>query len=438
MSSWASKVAKGVHKHDPGSKIGSASTSPRPAPMMVARENCLVLKTSSIPTQLAVAKALASQYPELTSKVVPLLVDGHVYLQLTRDADPGKILAEGLILGQICTKVHKLVNSTSNSSILQCQAYGFLPDEEGIAGVKEALLPAKVITHDVEYIGNTGIMKGTLNLLVDFSDASKVPSKIIKVERENWTETVSFRILGRLAFCHYCRETSHSRPNCPHAPECSKCHSRAHPSQRCTVPTKDITPPTDPVQSDRTSAIPNSSKEKPEAEAPKEISGGEERHCVEEMGEKDLPTSPGGDSITASGTSSSSEEVMMAEVIQNTAGKGRAKKPAAGKSKLGAEASPLVSPHARNGSAAGSAKSKHGLGNHHLQLQQQAAYQARLKQEAATKASARAAASALSSTTPSSGSTQGPAEQSPGLDKDGDVAFQEEASPLLSSPSPSQ
>jgi hypothetical protein len=393
-------------------------------PMTVARENCLALKTSITPSALSVAKALASQYPELQSKVVPLLVDGRVMLQLTSDADPTKILAEGLILGQITTKAVKLVNSCTNSNILQCQVTGLLPDEVGIEGVKAALSPAKVITWETEYYTGTKIHTGVANFLLDISEAPKLPSKLLKVPREKWTETVIFRILGRHVYCHYCRETSHTRLECPHAPACSRCLSRAHPSQRCTAsPKQNLTDTTKPTN--------QSSKGKPGTEAGKETARGTKRHRGETTGEKDVLSESSGDSSVGKVADGPSQEGSTEEGAPAVAGQDLTNSQQTGGTRSGAQASTSRSTNARSGALVGATKHS----SKELQLQQAAytASQARLRQLAAVKA----AAKAKMEVDASSDFAESPPQQTESLDKDGDIALDEnQIPPIPSTPSP--
>jgi hypothetical protein len=435
MSSWAAVVTKKGQKHDATTKTGSASTTPRPAAMMVARDHCLALKTASIPSPDALAKALASQYPELESQIVPLLIDGQILLQLKPEADPAKILAEGLMLGSIRTMAVKLFNSCSHSNILQCQVSGFLADEFGCAAIKAALSPAKIITWELEYYTGTKVKKGIANFLLDISDSSKIPAKILRIDRGSWTEMINFRVLGRHLFCHYCRETSHARLDCPHAPACSTCGGRGHPTQRCTsqnskVPKKTI-PRKDPNNSD-------SSKEVPGTEAEKEKVGDPKRHRSEAAGQETSQSTLSTGNASGNEVDSSSQAGTVAIQTGRKAGQGSSKRQRTGEPTSGAQVRSQAVPNAQAGSLLGNANA--------TDIPASVAYQ---QQQAAIKAAAHAKITAkvkeaakqvslLHSCQAPDGAPfdpiVGPApEQSDGMDHDGDVVIcGDETSPSAS------
>jgi hypothetical protein len=234
MRQYATVAASNGRKNDPSSKTGSATTT-KPSPLLVvARENCLALNMAGPASVIQIAKALAKQYPDLQSQVVPLVDEsGHVLLQFSAVADPTKLLAGGLVIGSCTHKAHKLLNTCQNSSTLHCQLLDFLPDEEGTEAIKAALEKWKVVTWMPEYYEGTKVSNGVVNIILDLNGQSELPPATLKVAREKWTEEVKFRIIGKHSYCHYCRVTSHSRNECTKAPACKNCNSHQHPTQKC-------------------------------------------------------------------------------------------------------------------------------------------------------------------------------------------------------------
>jgi hypothetical protein len=267
MVSYAAIVAGKGQKHDPMTKTGSASTTVTPMPLMTARENSVVLKTNAPTSVGAIATALSKQYPEYSSKCMPLVENGHVLLQFSADADATRLLAEGLVLGNSTVQAFKLLNTCTNSSTLHCQVSGFLPDEKGTEALKEALAKYKIVHFVPEYFEGTKIFNGVVNIILDLEEETSVPPAKIQLDRGDWMESIKFRILGKHTYCYFCRSTSHSRLQCTVAPNCRKCNSRKHPTQKCQA-----NPPSSVAA--KTSYLPQSAPEKTATVGP---TGGKKR-----------------------------------------------------------------------------------------------------------------------------------------------------------------
>jgi hypothetical protein len=111
-SSYA-QAAKQQQKR-PSNKPPHAPTSH--APLQVARENCVAVIAPGQPSLQAVAVALQKQYPSL-KEVLPLLLDGHLVVQLACSANTATLVNGGLKLGNASCAVHTLSNTTHTKII---------------------------------------------------------------------------------------------------------------------------------------------------------------------------------------------------------------------------------------------------------------------------------------------------------------------------------
>ncbi|KAK9896638.1 hypothetical protein P389DRAFT_171944 [Cystobasidium minutum MCA 4210] len=239
--SWASVAA------------GSAAIRPSasPPPVLIEREGCLCLelpKESRI-TLADVAVALGQQGGS-EANWQPFMHDEHIVLQaLTSganiDAQKARFLAEGLQIKSIKAKCTELINSVNNKDLVEGRIEALTASKDGQRLMKAQLETlGRLITFNLEtFPGSNGVPTGNATFLLDISEHGKAPKTFYILDFGTWSNRVKVSIIGRQKFCYYCRESSHLRRDCPHAPQCQHCGSRTHSPLRCTSPEAYISDP---------------------------------------------------------------------------------------------------------------------------------------------------------------------------------------------------
>ncbi|KAK9895511.1 hypothetical protein P389DRAFT_197569 [Cystobasidium minutum MCA 4210] len=231
--SWASITA------------GSAAVRPSasPAPVIIEREGCLclVLPPESRVTLPDVAVAIG-QLGGNEAQWQPFMHNGHIVLQaLTSgagiEAEKARLLSEGLQIKSIKAKCSPLVNSANSKDIIEGRIEGLNGSQDGQQLMKDQLTAlGTLITFNLEtFPGSNGVPTGIATFLLDIHAKGKAPKSHYILDFGTWSNHVRVSILGRQKFCYYCREASHLRRECPHAPACTHCGSTVHSSLRCTA-----------------------------------------------------------------------------------------------------------------------------------------------------------------------------------------------------------
>lgn len=179
--------------------------------------------------------ALHDQYPNIQGAML-LEKDGNRILQLPPSQSSDELIAKGVQLNNTVCPIRAIHNS-NGSDIVQVRVTPFLSTGGGVQPLKDAFAElGDILEYSAEMIPRTSHITGNFDFVLALKDATKLPPSSINVDHGDWTERLSVFITDKRNFCHYCRSTTHLRAECPTAPKCKKCSSRAHPASRCPAP----------------------------------------------------------------------------------------------------------------------------------------------------------------------------------------------------------
>ena len=145
-----------------------------------------------------------------------------------------KLVDDGLEISGITARVSHLHNSCSGGDVVTGRIENFCSSETGIQLMRAELAQiGHILAWRTNTFPNTPVPDGTADFVLDISETGLVPKSTYNLDHGTWVDQPRVVLQGRRKFCYYCRDTKHLRKNRPVAPECRRCHSRAHATLKC-------------------------------------------------------------------------------------------------------------------------------------------------------------------------------------------------------------
>lgn len=178
-------------------------------------------------------------------------VDGDkVYVQsLVPESESGEdrklMLEKGLIVGNTSVKLKETLGDTTNKDLLVGRIENVKVTAFALEELRKEFGKLGNLMHFVPrvYTG-TKVKTGTIDFILDVTEKRHGPKRVYWLDNGYSRDPAYVFVMKRSRFCYFCRGTDHIRKNCTVAPECSNCHSKAHPPHLCKV----ASPPSDAAE----------------------------------------------------------------------------------------------------------------------------------------------------------------------------------------------
>ena len=193
-----------------------------------------------------VALAIAEQYPHLQERIQPFLAGKDnarkvhkslvpIHLHVQPGTDITELTAKGLEIGSLTAQVHALHNTLDSiTGFIEVSFIGLLDSPDLQAQITKALgNDFELVIMQKGVFAGTKVFTGEVTAMIHVPPTHVTPTSLEQAF-EHWSHTFECIVRSNIVFCHFCRHRDHIRKDCTVAPPCSKCTSRAHPSNRCS------------------------------------------------------------------------------------------------------------------------------------------------------------------------------------------------------------